>query len=80
MPVKGAKLCGARCRSKGGLPCEQPAMRGSNRCKIHFGHSRNLKTHGRLTIQAEAERKQQRTLLKEMAALSKVIEKSINES
>jgi hypothetical protein len=74
MPVKGARLCGARCRSKDGAPCEQPAMRGSNRCKMHFGHSRNLKTHGRLTIQAEAERKQQRKLLKEMEAINKEIE------
>jgi hypothetical protein len=41
---------------------------------MHFGHSRNLKTHGRLTIQAEAERKQQRKLLKEMEAINKEIE------
>jgi hypothetical protein len=41
---------------------------------MHFGHSRKLKTHGRLTIQAEAERKQQRKLLKEMQAINREIE------
>lgn len=78
MPVKGCRLCGARCRSKNGLPCEQPAMRGSNRCKMHFGYSRELKTHGRFTHQAEAERKQQRELLKEMKILNKDIKESMN--
>lgn len=43
-------------------PCLQPAMRKSNRCRMHFGHARKLKTHGRLTVQAEDERKQQRVL------------------
>jgi hypothetical protein len=76
MPVKGIRLCGAKCRSKGGEPCEQPAMKGSNRCRMHFGHSRKLKTHGRLTIQAQSERKQQRVLLKEMKAVNEDIKKN----
>lgn len=80
MPVKGCRLCGARCRSKNGAPCEQPAMKGSNRCKMHFGHARKLKTHERYTIQAKEERRQQRALLKEMKALSKAIEEGLNES
>ncbi len=66
MPIKGCRLCGARCRTKDGAPCEQPAMKGSNRCKMHFGHSRELKTHGRLTILAQTERKQLQAFLKEM--------------
>jgi hypothetical protein len=74
MPLPNVRLCGAKCRTKNGAPCEAAAMRGSNRCRMHFGHSRKLKTHGRLTIQAEAERKQQRKLLKEMQAINREIE------
>ena len=74
MPVKGIRQCGAKCRTKGGNPCLQPAMKESNRCRMHFGHSRKLKTHGRLTIQAEEERKQQRILLKEMKIINDKIQ------
>jgi lactam utilization protein B len=42
---------------------------------MHFGHARKLKTHGRLTIQAEEERKQQRALLKEMKTISQELGK-----
>lgn len=55
----------------------QPAMRESNRCRMHFGHARKLKTHGRLTIQAEEERVQQRALLKEMKIINKEIKKAL---
>jgi hypothetical protein len=75
MPIVGIRLCGARCRTKNGDPCMQPAMRDSNRCRMHFGHARKLKTHGRLTIQAEEERKQQRALLKEMKTISQELGK-----
>ena len=51
-------------------------MKGSNRCRMHFGHTPKLKTHGRLTIQAEEERKQQRAFLKEMRAINREIEKA----
>lgn len=74
MPVRGARLCGARCRTKNGDPCLQPAMIGSNRCKMHFGHSRELIKHGRLTIQAKGERKEQKKLLREMKQLQKDLE------
>ena len=76
MPIIGIRQCGARCRTKNGDPCMQPAMRESNRCRMHFGHARKLKTHGRLTIQAEEERQQQRALLKEMKAINQEIEKA----
>lgn len=79
MPVKGSRPCGAKCRSKGGDPCLQPAMKESNRCRMHFGHARELRTHGRLTIQAEEERRQERALLKEMKAINKNIEEVKNE-
>jgi hypothetical protein len=74
MPVKGIRPCGARCRTKGGDPCLQPAMKESNRCRMHFGHARKLKTHGRQTIQAQAERKQQRALLKKLKVLNEELE------
>jgi len=74
MPVTGSRPCGAKCRTKNGAPCLQPAMKDSNRCRMHFGHARKLKTHGRRTIQANEERKQQKVLLKEMKALNKQIE------
>ena len=70
MPVPGIRICGAKCRTKNGDQCLQPAMNESNRCRMHFGHARKLKTHGRLTIQAEEERKQQRFFLKEMKNLN----------
>jgi hypothetical protein len=46
---------------------------------MHFGHARKLRTHGRLTIQAEEERKQQRALLKEMKAINQEINNVFNE-
>jgi hypothetical protein len=79
MPIMGIRLCGARCRTKNGDPCLQPAMKESNRCRMHYGHARKQKTHGRLTIQAENERRQQRVLLKEMKAVNQEIEKAIND-
>jgi len=80
MPITGIKPCGARCRTKNGDPCMQPAMKDSNRCRMHFGHARKLKTHGRLTIQAEKERKQQRALLKEMKTIGQELGKMGNKS
>lgn len=73
MPITGVRPCGARCRTKNGDPCMQPAMKESNRCRMHFGHAKKLRTHGRLTINAENERKQQRVILNEMRALLKEV-------
>jgi len=75
MPIIGIRQCGAKCRTKNGDPCLQPAMKDSNRCRMHFGHARKLRTHGRLTIQAEEERRQQRALLKEMKTVIQSLEK-----
>jgi hypothetical protein len=55
-------------------------MKESNRCRMHFGHSRKLKTHGRLTIQAEEEREQQRILLIEMKAITQELENMCHEA
>jgi hypothetical protein len=41
---------------------------------MHYGHARKQRTHGRQTIQAEAERKQQRALLKEMREINREID------
>jgi hypothetical protein len=79
MPIEGIRACGAKCRTKNGAPCLQPAMKESNRCRMHFGHACKLRIHGRLTIQAEQERRQQRALLNEMKAMNQEIEK-LNES
>lgn len=70
MPIIGIRFCGAKCRTKNGEPCLQPAMRESNRCRMHFGHARKLRAHGRLTANAEEEKNSQRTLLKEMRILN----------
>lgn len=54
-------------------------MKENNRCRMHFGHASKLKTHDRLTVQAEEERKQHRALLKEMKLVNKEIEKKNEE-
>lgn len=79
MPIKGAKLCGAKCRTKNGAPCEQPGMK-NGRCKMHGGCFYKKETHGRTTLLAKKERKQERRFLKEMKAFSKDIEEVMNES
>jgi hypothetical protein len=78
MPIKGMKLCGARCRTKGGAPCTQIAMK-NGRCKMHGGRFYKKEIHGRYTLRAKAERKQENALLREMKALSKEIEEIQNE-
>lgn len=70
MPIPGVRICGARCRSKEGGPCMQPAIRQSTRCKMHGGYTYKLKTHGRTTKIAKAERKELRALLKEMKIMN----------
>ncbi len=79
MPIKGMKLCGARCRTKGGAPCTQISMK-NGRCKMHGGCFYKKEIHGRCTLLAKAERKKENALLREMRALSKEIEERINET
>jgi hypothetical protein len=80
MPIAGIRPCGARCRTKNEDPCLQPAMKESNHCRMHFGHARKLRTHGRLTIQAEEKRRQQRALLREMQFINKEMERACCET
>lgn len=73
MPVRGAKLCGARCRTKGGDPCLQPGMK-NGRCRMHGGVFYKRETHGATTLRAKAERRSERALLREMKAVNEEIE------
>lgn len=75
MPIKGVKLCGARCRTKGGAPCEQPGM-ANGRCKMHGGVFCRREIHGNSTLRAKAERKKERAFLREMRAVNEEIEKA----
>lgn len=75
MPLKYAKLCGAKCRTKGGAPCEQPGMK-NGRCKMHGGVFYKRETHGGLTLRAKERRKKERALLKQMNGLSQEILRS----
>lgn len=74
MPIKGAKLCGAKCRTKGGNPCEQPGMK-NGRCRMHGGVFYRRETHGGTTLRMIEERKRERFLLREMKNVIKEISK-----
>lgn len=78
MPVRGVKFCGARCRTKGGAPCINPAMK-NGRCRMHGGALCKKETHGRTTLRAIAERKRERAFLREMKALHRQIKEAQNE-
>jgi hypothetical protein len=73
MPIKGVRLCGARCRTKKGAPCEQPGMK-NGRCKMHGGVFSRRETHGRTTLRAKQGRKAERGFLSELKQLSKALE------
>jgi len=72
MPIKRVKLCGAKCRTKGGAPCLSPGMK-NGRCRKLGGCFYKKEIHGRYTLGAKDERKKENTLLREMKALSKEI-------
>ncbi|WLA52770.1 MULTISPECIES: HGGxSTG domain-containing protein [Bradyrhizobium] len=64
--------CGARTRA--GSSCRAPAVHGKTRCRMHGGAkgsgaprtNRNARKHGRFTRAAIAERRQIRTLLRDV--------------
>lgn len=68
MPIKGVKLCGARCRTKGGAPCLQPGMK-NGRCKMHGGCFYKKEIHGCSTLRAKSGRKMEHGFLREMKSL-----------
>jgi hypothetical protein len=78
MPIRGVKLCGAKCRTKNGGPCSQPGMQ-NGRCKMHGGVFFRRETHGETTLRAIKKRKQERALLNEMRQLNREIEAITNE-
>ena len=65
MPIIGVKICGAKCRTKNGAPCEQPAMK-NGRCRMHGGVFYKRETHGGTTLRAIEQRKNERAILKDM--------------
>lgn len=76
MPIRGVKVCGAKCRTKDGAPCEQPGMQ-NGRCRMHGGVFYRKEKHGRMTLRAKKERKRERAVLREMKALAmEIIETS----
>lgn len=71
-----APRCGARARTRGGMPCLAPAIRGKRRCRMHGGKGSGPKTeagkalcaaarlvHGRFTAAAKANRRAWKELL-----------------
>jgi len=72
MPVKGVRLCGAKCRTKNGAPCEGPAMQ-NGRCRMHGGVFYERETHGKTTKRAKEQRKKERGFLRELKDISKEI-------
>jgi hypothetical protein len=77
-----AARCGARTRA--GLPCRCPAIRGRKRCKLHGGRSTGPKTaagrerirqanfkHGRYSAQVIALQREARSALRAMRELMK---------
>lgn len=65
MPIPGVQLCGAKCRTKGGRPCDQPGMM-NGRCRMHGGVFYKRETHGGTTLRAIAKRKREKEFLREM--------------
>jgi len=75
MPFIGVTLCGARCRTKGGKPCKQPAMR-NGRCKMHGGQLYKREKHGERTLRAIERRKHERVLLREMKGILEQVQEA----
>lgn len=72
MDVISVKTCGAKCRTKNGAPCKQPAMK-NGRCRMHGGSFWKKEKHGNCTLRAKEARKEEHALLREMKAMSKTI-------
>ncbi|MFA6990475.1 MAG: hypothetical protein WC192_00270 [Candidatus Babeliales bacterium] len=70
MPVK---LCGAKCRTKGGAPCGGWAMK-NGRCRMHGG-AYKLEKHGMYTLRAKAQRKQINAFLREVDEMNNQIDR-----
>ena len=70
LPTSRAARCGARTR--GGKPCQSPAVRGKRRCRMHGGAAgsgapignKNAFRHGHYTAEAIARRRQLSELIR----------------
>lgn len=69
MPVKA---CGAKCRTKGGLPCSGWAMK-NGRCRMHGG-AYKLEKHGMYTLRAIAQRKLVNAFLRGVKVMNRQID------
>jgi len=82
---KNAPRCGAKTRA--GTPCQQPAMRGKRRCRLHGGKSTGPRTpeglerarkapitHGRETAERRASRRAARARLKDLLRRSRELD------
>lgn len=84
-PAK-APRCGAKARTRGGLPCQAPAIAGKLRCRMHGGVSTGPRTpeglersrrarwiHGKRSMEARAARvaeRERETLAREARAIA----------
>jgi hypothetical protein len=74
----GSPRCGARARTRGGAPCQAPAVRGKKRCRMHGGsrgtgappgEANGMFKHGRFTKQAKQVSKFFRQMAKDGEAM-----------
>ena len=73
--ARAAPRCRARCR-RSKVPCRGPAMRGKPVCRLHGGKGGGPKGErngayrtGRYTVEAKAERREQRAVIRELLRL-----------
>jgi hypothetical protein len=71
-PVQGLTRCGAKTR--GGTPCQSPAVRGKRRCRMHggapgsgapSGRRNGNYRHGHFTVEAKEQRRRLRLLIQD---------------
>ncbi|EXS70231.1 hypothetical protein BF95_25150 [Sphingobium sp. Ant17] len=75
--LANAPRCGAKTRS--GKPCQSPAVRGRNRCRMHGGTNggapkgnRNAWKHGNRSAEAESQLKTVKAIDRDLRLLVKI--------
>lgn len=75
--LANAPRCGAKTRS--GKPCQSPAVRGRNRCRMHGGTNdgalkgnRNAWKHGNRSAEAESQLKTVKAIDRDLRLLGKI--------
>ena len=79
-PMLNSLRCGAKTRR--GTPCQAPAVRGKNRCRMHGGAkgsgapkgNKNALKYGHYTKEAITERKRMSAFIREMKKGLEVVE------